>query len=392
MTDMESGKKINIRVTTELRPPQGMPVTSVPPVGGPPKARARFAIVAIIALLVSAFGGWVALDRGELVSGIFTEEVYADGPFAYRFTPGEVLIYALEARAGGSGFEQGAPGSIGLFMAYKMYVTTEEVDRKGVATLRLDFDDVIMRGNFMGEEVDLMMRGDDATFTRSGQRQVNTFQGDSIEGIPQLEFFKEPIRMRVAPNGVVLEVSGPKGFEKILSPAQSLVPVNFDKPALEINDSWTNEFKMPIPGLGIPATAIATSTLLGYETVDGRNCGVILQHLDSTQMDGTLDSPSSAMGEAMGFTMPRFLLSGDNKIYFDTDTGHLVRSDISVHFAIEIGEELKTLTDSIGTYTKLLDEIDNLGVRGSPRTTAPEEDSSLLDFGVDIIATLQLIG
>ena len=49
--------------------------------------------------------------------------------------------------------------------------------------------------------------------------------------------------------------------------------------------------------------------------------------------DGTATEPGGIekwirLGEAMGFSMPRFLLSGDNTIYFDTETGRLVQSDI----------------------------------------------------------------
>ncbi len=121
--------------------------------------------------------------------------------------------------------------------------------------------------------------------------------------------------------------------------------------------------------------------------IGGRNCGVIKQEMLSVQADGQLNSPSSVLGEEMGFTMPTFEVSGVNMIYFDVDGGKLVRTEMNLFFKLEIGEELEGLKGALGAYSSILGELEN----PNRRPKRGEEPEPLLDMGVEIAATLALV-
>ncbi len=376
-------------------PPQGNVPPPIPDPGGSktPKPSAALLVGVATAVIVGAIflqgGDNPATNLLNPVSSLLGPETsfIADGPFAYRFTKGEVLNYQLDARASGTGFETGVGSKIGLTMNMLYSLETTAIDREGNGTLVLEFDEVKMTGNFMGEPVNLYQSGSETQMSLNRHDQLDTRQGDSVKGIPQLEFFKKPITMVVGPDGHVIDVQGAPGFDSILSPSKAMAPSRFTASQLEIGDTWTSEFNLPVPGLAIPASATTQNTLVEYVMIGGRNCGVIKQEMLSVQADGQLNSPSSVLGEEMGFTMPTFEVSGVNMIYFDVDGGKLVRTEMNLFFKLEIGEELEGLKGALGAYSSILGELEN----PNRRPKRGEEPEPLLDMGVEIAATLALV-
>lgn len=347
-------------------------------------------LAGIVAVAVTG-GIMMSNDDGNPVSDWLEPDssFIADGPFAYRFTKGEILNYQLDARASGTGFDMGVGSDIGLLMNMGFTLETKSIDRKGNGTLELEFDEVKMTGNFMGDPVTLYQSGSETQMSLNKHDQLDTNKGDSIKGIPQLEFFKKPITMEVGPDGHVNDVQGAPGFDSILSPSKALSPSRFTASQLEIGETWTSEFNLPVPGLAIPASATAYNTLVEYVTLGTHNCGVIKQEMISVQTDGEMNSPSSVLGDEMNFSMPTFEVSGINMIWFDVDNGKLVRTEMNLFFKLEIGEQLEQVKSALGMYAEVLDQLDNPNVLSKKEEEEP--DGPLLDMGVRIDATLALV-
>lgn len=310
------------------------------------------------------------------------------GPFSYRFEPGQALVYRMTAVADGLGFASGDAGAVGLTLNSDLVLYTMSVDRHGNAELLASFDNLELTGNYMGERVELYKRSGATSFSMGGHTSVDTARGDSIEGIPQLEFYDQPIEMTISPRGEVLRVDGPKGFDQMIAPSDMISMASFPSADLEEGDRWDSEFNLPIPGFDTPPKAKAENTFLGYEYLGERYCGVIRKVLTSDQVDGTISSPSSVFGDAMGFSMPAFSVTGINMIYFDVENGQLVYSDIDLNVALEIGEVLKPAAAMLGVIGSLLEEVE--GGKKAPRNLI-DPDEPLHELGIHIQATLTLM-
>jgi hypothetical protein len=92
---------------------------------------------------------------------------------------------------------------VGLNIKFDMYLTTESVDLDGTGHLRLDFDDVVMTGQFMGQPVELYHNKERTQMDMGGRDSVDTALGQSVEGIPQIAFFDNPINLTVDRDGMV---------------------------------------------------------------------------------------------------------------------------------------------------------------------------------------------
>ena len=311
-----------------------------------------------------------------------------DGPFAYRFVPNEHLVYRLQADIEGTGLDFGQGSPVAMTMDSGLSLVTESVDGFGNGSLRLTFDEVYMGGDFMGGPFELRHGPERTVMTMDGRPLVDTAQGQSTKGIPQLEFFQQPIRMKVAPDGRVLNVSGGAGLGTMLSPTQMLTPTQFPSPEFREGQQWESQFNLPVPGLGAAAPARALNTFIGRRVIRGRQCAVIRQELFSSQQDGTMASPKSVLGEGMEFTMPIFEVSGENWIYFDEGNGQLVECDMDMEFTLQLGEELKPVGDLLNLYSELFRELDG---QPSPPSQQPEEKHPLLDLGAHIQGSLTLV-
>jgi len=313
---------------------------------------------------------------------------YESGPFSYRFEHGETLVYRMNAVADGLGFDTGDSDSVGLSLNSDLILYTTGIDGRGNAEMLASFDNLDMTGTYMGETVELYKRDGATSWSMGEHTAVNTAVGDSIDGIPQLEFYNQPIAMTVAPNGHVLKVDGPKGFDQLMSPSDMIEMASFPSANLLVGDEWVSEFNLPIPGLDTPPKAAAQNTLMGYEYVGEHYCGVIRQVLTSDQIDGSITSPSSVLGDAMGFSMPVFSVTGINTIYFDVNSGHLIYTDIDMNLELEIGAELKPAAAMFGAIGSLLEEVE--GGAKAPRELV-DPDDPLHELGIHIRGTLALV-
>ena len=322
--------------------------------------------------------------------------ITTDGPFRFVFTEGERLTYRLSTAVGGFGEEDIGVSPIDLSMESWMTLDTLSVDERGVGELRFGFDKVSSRGNFMDAAHRMDYEQGEASFREGHRQPLDTRNGiGSLEGIPQLEFFNDPVTMRVAPNGEILALKGGRGLASMFGAAPKLATVEFPDGPVNQYDQWESTFALPVPGFQTPAKARIRNTFAGYETVAGRVCGVIDQEFISEQADGVVDSPESAFGEAMKFSMPEFLLSGSNRVFFDVTNGQLVRSDLDLNLTMTLdkmaesgGEVGQMLTEAASIFGKLAQGIDELTGADSDPGGSPKP---LLQMDVAIQGTMELV-
>lgn len=316
--------------------------------------------------------------------GALVSPATPDSLFHYTFTQGENLLYGLEADISGSGIESLA-GSSGVAMAFRsvMQVHTDSVDALGNGTLDIRFNQVEMQGSFMDAPVSLM-HSIAGTEYHHGSEHVSTAAGDSIAGIPQLEFFNKPTKATISPAGLVLNVAGAPGMDQMINPESLVASVQFPDGDIDPGAQWESDFGMPVPGIGSPVASKAVNVLEGMALYRGRYCARIRQTLVSKQENGAIDSPESALGDATGFSLPQFDLRGENVIYFDVDNGQLVEADLDLTFSMRIGEELKAVTGMLSIYGDLLNELE-----GNKPGEKSKED--LLSLGLNINGRISLL-
>ncbi len=306
------------------------------------------------------------------------------GLFAYHFTPGEALKYRLATDIQGTGFDLGQGANIGLKFLSSMILTTEGVYSSGTGALRLDFTSVDMTGDFMGSPVVLHKGPGSSKFQMGSRTEVDSSAGLNLGMIPQLDFFGQPIRMTVAPNGDIVNVSGAEGFDKLLTPITRLSPPPSGETGLQPNTQWESQFSMPIPGLADGVNSVARNTFTGYTEIDGRQCGVVRQEILSHQSQGTLSALGGVAGQ-LGLPMPLLNLAGTNLIYFDTVSGKLVRCDLDLNFNLEIGAPLGALTQALRMFNDALGEAG--GAKPSPAPELPGNQN----MGARITGSLSLV-
>lgn len=308
------------------------------------------------------------------------------GPFSYRFTPGETLGYALEARIAGNGSERDLGlGDIGLAMKAQFDMATTRVDPQGLADLTLRFTGVDMDGNFMGDKVTLHQGADRASMDMPGQRDAQQTTQDQLNAMPQMQFFREPIAMSIAPDGRVLSATGMPGFEKVLAPEQIVAAVGFPEQDMAPGTQWESSFNLPIPGLQEVVPARAVNTFERYMDLAGHKCAVIKQSIVSSGTNNVMSSTASALSGAMNISMPVFKLDGESYVYFDTVIGKVRQADMDLNLTMELGEEMNAVKQIIGLYGEALNMLDGKKPEATPKPQEP-----LMDLGVRIQSSLTL--
>ncbi len=300
-----------------------------------------------------------------------------NGPFAYKFKEGEVLTYRMDAEANGLGLAQADDrnSDIGLTIGFDMNLLAEKVDSDGNAELRLDFANMTTQGGFMDMP---------ANYSHPGAGAVDPLgQG----GGPQSRFFGEPTRIRVSPDGQVRDVSGAKGMDQLLTPEAALAPVQFPSAQFEVGDRWESKFNLPVPGMGVPASADASNEIVRFENIGARRCAVILQRLSSAQANGTMDSIGGNPGDPAGFSMPRFNLTGENYIWFDVNEGKLVQSDLDMQFELALGQQLAPMSGLMKTYDTLLNDVEGR----NPSAQDQQAQQNLLEMKTAITGRVRLV-
>ncbi len=272
---------------------------------------------------------------------------FPEGPFHFQFTPEEVKHYRLDTTISGKGADTGEISDVYLDFDSDFSLYTKDVDDRGVADLRLVFDDAQLNGNFLGSPFE-MGYTPERTFMYDGKQTLDTDQGAKLNEVPQIKFFDQPITMRVAPNGQVLDVGGQTGMAGMLKAIPALSRVEFPEEGIPDSGKWESRIQMPVPGFGQAVDTRIVNTLVGYEYVGDRYCAVIQQDFGANQSDGTLDSPEGAMGPATQFSLPLFDLTGTNTVYFDVANGELVHTVIDLDLLMNIGSVLGDATKMLG--------------------------------------------
>jgi len=317
--------------------------------------------------------------------------------FSYRFQPGEELDYKLNVDVVGEGVDMGEGSSIALTIDGDMGLDTKSVDPQGNGNLRLAFDAIHMQGDFMGSPVSLSQDQHGTQYAGQGREVINTPQGlGSIQGIPQLEFFKEPIDMTVMPDGRIAKLAGGQDIGTMLAVTPSMATLQFPTEQLESGATWESDLNMPVPGFGTPVKAHIINKLEGYQMIDDRLCAIISQEFLAQQKDGTVHSPESVFGEAMDFSLGHFNLTGWNTVYFDVEAGQLVHTDMDLRLDLELSDTLKPFGDLMGLMNDLAagdaSGLDNYLDRGPEQQSQTQpEKKNLLDMGVGIQGSLSLV-
>jgi hypothetical protein len=209
-------------------------------------------------------------------------------------------------------------------------------------------------------------------------------------GIPQLGFFNEPIQMEVDAGGRVRRVTGGGAPGELVRALPELISMEFPSGNLREGQQWQSALELAIPGIGVPVACDVTNTFTGYENIGGTPCAVIAQEIVSKQENGTLIMPQSAWGDAQGFTMPGFSVKGSNQVYCDSNTGHVVYSNMHLDIGIDIGKTLgegpstalRALGAALGELTGDLPEFQDMAGAGGV---------DLLNLKVGVDAQLSLV-
>lgn len=313
-------------------------------------------------------------------------------PFTFRFRQGERLDYTLTAAVGGMGRDTGAASPIQMKLDSAFHLATNQVANDGSAALTLAFDRAQFAGNFMGSDY-AMNVGPGGSSAEMGGRSLT---GGALPpgqggGIPPLAFFNEPIHMEVAADGRVRQVTGGAASSELVRVLPAMVHMELPGGNLREGQQWQSTLELAIPGVGVPVPCDVMNTFTGYETIGGIPCAVIAQEIVSKQENGTLIMPQGAWGEAQGFTMPGFSVTGANKVYCDTNTGHVVYGNLRLDIGIDIGKTigegpstaLRAIGSALGALAGDLPEFQDL--------TGPGGGVDLLNLKVGVDAQISLV-
>ncbi len=323
----------------------------------------------------------------------------ARGPFSYRFKPGEQLVYTLNTNIAGEGMEMLAPSGVLMDFDSLLTLTTKSVDRSGNGTLVLAFEETSLQGDFMDSPYEMQVDPNQARISQQNKPILDVAQGlGSVMGIPQLEFFQAPITMKVAPGGAVLDVSNSQGLAAMLAAAPSLASIEFPQGPVATGDQWESNIALPVPGFGQAAQSRIVNTLVGYEYVGDRICGVIEQEFLADQANGTVNMPESSLGEALQLSMPIFQLEGTNRVYFDTEQGQLVKADLDLNLLMNFSQMLGNSSGGLGALLGSLgpllggENLDGLLDQAEGRAPRqPVEQNSLLELSLKITGGMELL-
>jgi len=133
------------------------------------------------------------------------------------------------------------------------------------------------------------------------------------------------------------------------------------------------------------------NTFTGYKTIGPRLCAVIDQKVSSERTPAAPASAGEALGAFLGVKPPQIDLSGGNTIYFDTDNGQLVHSEMDLGIHVDIGSSLGAAGQVLKGLGANLGSL--LGDQTAPQQHAPneEESSNPLDLNMNVNASVSLV-
>lgn len=296
------------------------------------------------------------------------------------FQAGTARHYLVSAAISGAGSDPGStPVDVALNFESNFTLAVQSVDSWGMAMMQLNFDDVAMQGDFMGSPV---------SFSKSPQGVAYSMPGmtPSDASAPQIAFFDQPIRMRVAPDGQVLSVEGLQGFEQMGGLSSMTLPGLKDN-TVNGETQWVSNFAIPIPGFPVTPSAQATNTIVGFPTIDGRQCAAVKQTLNSTLGGTPLSTASEFLGQFAGLTMPKFKIEGQNMLYYEVATSQLYQANLDFKLGLEIAPSMKKAVEGFTGLYKMLDEVE--GNKTSSAASSNDASQSL-NLGVAVKADVSL--
>lgn len=306
----------------------------------------------------------------------------AAGPFTFKFKPGERLGYTLTASMNGQGSEGKTTSPATFDLGGKFDLVTESVDGAGNGIVRMTFSDTTLQGNMMGSPF---------TLTQTPPAGATPGQTGDPLAMPLLGFLNAPIRMSVAPNGATHELPDPARPNALVEEIPMLTSIEFPHDNMQPGTQWDSYVNMSVPGTSTPVRVHLVNTFTGYKTIGPRLCAVIDQQVSSERTSAAPASAGEALGAFLGVKPPQIDLSGGNTIYFDTDNGQLVHSEMNLGMHVDIasslgaaGQVLKGLGANIGNL---------LGDQTAPQqqTPAGEESSNPLDLNMNVSAAVSLV-
>lgn len=328
----------------------------------------------------------------DLAQQLLKQQSASGGPFTFKFRPGERLEYTLSASMKGQGKEAANTAPVTFNLGGKFDLVTESVDESGNGVLRMAFKDTALEGDMMGTPFTLTQNVQAPAQPGNAQEKQPQLKDDKL-ALPLLNFLNAPVRMSVAPNGTARELTGGSRPNPMIQEIPLLTSIEFPRPDMEPGTQWESYFNMSVPGSANPMRMRLVNTFTGYKTIGGRLCAVIDQKVTSEQTPSQPASAGEALGMVMGIKPPRIDLSGDNKIYFDTDNGQLVHSEMDLGMHLDMSESLGSagqVLKGLGMNMKdLLGDVPEAKKKSPP--PAGQEPSSPLDLNMKINASVSLV-
>ena len=317
----------------------------------------------------------------------------ASGPFTFKFKSGERLEYTLSASMTGEGMEAVQTAPVKLNLGGKFDLVTESVDGAGNGVLRMAFRDTALKGDMMGTPFTLT-QDVPAVPPASGDTPGSPLQQKNENlSMPLLSFLNTPVRMSVSPNGVVHELPDAARPNPLVEQLPMLTSIEFPSPDMQPGTQWESYFNMSVPGSGAPMKVRLLNTFTGYKTIGKRLCAVIDQQVSSEPAPSQPGSPGEALGMMMGIKPPQIDLSGDNTIYFDTDNGQLVHSEMDLGMHVDMSESLGAAGKALGgAGLGLKDMLGDLsGDKAKPAPGQEPKPQDALSLNMKINAGVSLV-
>lgn len=325
------------------------------------------------------------LDMADATEEADYSDFGGEGPFTYRFHPGQNQRYALSARMSGTGIDMGESSDVDMEMQSYLNMYTKSVDERGVADLNLAFGETKMEGDFM-ESPFAMLLNQQIAQAFLGSKDVFSAQGGA-EASPQAQYLQSSFDMQVAPNGKVLDVSGFDGIQGLLAEMPFHSGPEFPMSELPDNYSWTSSFAMPIPGMGAPLMAQIHNVFTGYATLNGRNCAVIEQTISSAGTRGAISSGQTFNNALEQFDLSNLDLNGRSRVYFDVDNGTMAANEMSLDVNLDVSQMLGPAGPMIQNLFGQMGEL----VQDLPEFEGSGKEEDLLNLSMHVDSTLQLV-
>lgn len=363
-----------------------------------PKHYIAIAVLAAVTLAGGiAAGYWLAQPHGEEippkqslssapVASVPSEQEQPAqipaGPFTESFTEGQLLAYRLDAEIAGGGAELGEFSDVYMNFGTDVTLYTQKVTKNGSADLTFSFENTSLAGTLFDNPFEMTFEPPAA----DGKAQPDQTVASAS---PQTTFLTTPIEMRVAPDGTVLDISGPGSLKEMLGSIATVPRLAFPDTELSEGLEWESRLRVPVPGIADAINTTVLNKFVGRQRMSNYDCGVVLQEIGAKRTNTQGSAPAVQNEKPMVFNVPLFDLEGENTIYFDLKTGRLVHAVLNLDFALRIKEQL-------GDAGKFLQQLvpgmaGEKSVPGLDKLLNPEGKPDLVDLSLKINGAMSLL-